>query len=340
MSLVGESPDAYSRFSLILYILGQLEPNLNDKKILDMGGASEHMSMMMNERGIKAELTVIDILDRPAKLPRQTAYIKASASDSGLADKSFDYVIMTDLLEHVKGDVAKKSILKEAARLAKHGVVVSGPIDSQQTTNYEHALNDLNKFLFKSDQPWLKEHFTCKKPSLSLIESSLGNAKFKTHHLYSLPHEFWYQVSVINLMRGYSLPKNLHKSAIVANTAYNLAITEKPKLAFTESGYRAIVVATKKSIANKLPSLDDSSGKFHTQQMSEYSIALSKILKKLSSSHAKAGQLSKDIKYYKAENKRLSQEAAQLYERLNNTDAEPAQQPQLSKRLRSRLKKR
>jgi len=101
--------------------------SLAGKKILDVGCGSGIWTDFLTNKGF--EVTGIDFVSeliQKAKKVRKGKFIEAQAEKLPFADKSFDAVLLINILEHVDDD---HQVLKEAGRIGKR-VVVNVP---QQT---------------------------------------------------------------------------------------------------------------------------------------------------------------------------------------------------------------
>ncbi len=104
------SPDGYSRFFLLADTLKQVYAK-EDKSItiLDVGGGSEFFDQQLSKSGLKYELTVIDIIPRPANM--NVTYIQGDATNMDLEDASYDVVVSTDVLEHIPEKVSRHFLM-------------------------------------------------------------------------------------------------------------------------------------------------------------------------------------------------------------------------------------
>ena len=87
-------------------------------KILDLGSGSGTIARRIMDLRPELEITGVDILIRPNTLIPMIEY---DGDTIPFADNHFDYVTIADVLHHTPNPAA---VLKEAARVAKHGVII------------------------------------------------------------------------------------------------------------------------------------------------------------------------------------------------------------------------
>lgn len=240
------SPDGYSRFFVIVNLLEALYKNKKQQiRILDVGGCSPYLGEMLRHSKLDTELTVLDILPKPANL--KTKYIQADATTVDLPDGAYDVVVSTDTLEHItpKG---KEAFVKACTRLAGGVFILAAPFSTEGVHEAEVMVNDFNKKLFGMGQDWLEEHFEYKKPDLEFTRDILDKLKvsytdFGTNNLYS-----WLFSAHLNLIEA--------KLGLDAATTrrikhhYNLSMAYSPE--FQEPTYRHFFVAYKNKKMSKL----------------------------------------------------------------------------------------
>jgi SAM-dependent methyltransferase len=165
------SPDGYSRFFFLVDILKQIYgPQAKKIRILDVGGGSEFFEQQLKKTELVFELTILDIIPRPAGI--KVAYIQGDATNMELDDRSYDVVVSTDVLEHIP-EKGKKAFLEECLRVAKEVCIVAGPLATDGVNDAEITVNNFNKKLFGVGQDWLEEHFLYGKPKPSLFLETL-----------------------------------------------------------------------------------------------------------------------------------------------------------------------
>jgi SAM-dependent methyltransferase len=160
--------DVTYRYSAIVGVLQNVFETLGGRTVLDVGGlgAIRHF--------LPQSVSVTEVNPDPMGVP---GVIVGDARALPFADQSFDAVVFSDVLEHVeKKDIPK--ILSEAARVAKHVVVVSGPLDTPAAKRFDTRYNQIRQALTGQDEPWLAEHFKFGLPPESAFQKLPGFA----HH--------------------------------------------------------------------------------------------------------------------------------------------------------------
>lgn len=107
------------RYKIFLEWMGE------NSRVLDIGCGDGFFGEMLKEKSI--DYTGCDISERALDIARGrglNVFQCILENKIDFPDKSFDYVVMSEFLEHI---VNSEEILKEAGRLAKKGVLVSIP---------------------------------------------------------------------------------------------------------------------------------------------------------------------------------------------------------------------
>jgi len=238
---VALGPDGYSRFFVIINLLERFYgKNKKTIKILDVGGCSPYMYDLLSESSIAFELTILDILPKPAGLPAKATYIQADATKSDLPDGTFDVVVSTDTLEHIPAPI-KDAFVQSCVRLSKDVCIMAAPFSTEGVDEAEHYVNDFNKQLFRVGQDWLVEHFEYGKPSVAAVAKVLDGMKvsyidFGTNNLYS-----WIFSTHMNLIEA-KVGLDAKKSEAVRR-AYNQSLAQSAE--FEGITYRHFFVAFK-----------------------------------------------------------------------------------------------
>lgn len=216
------SPDGYSRFFILTGILKQLYGKTKRTlRILDVGGGSEYMEQQLQSTGIPYDLTILDIIDRPAKV--KATYIQGDATNMRFKDDEFDVVISTDVLEHVPNK-GKEAFLRESLRVAKEVCIIAAPFDTVGVNDAEIVVNEFNKRLFGVGQDWLEEHLALGKPTQDLFTRVLGQLKMPYAEFGTQNITTWLLNTHINLIDAkLGLSAKNHRAV---NTFYNNHILE------------------------------------------------------------------------------------------------------------------
>jgi len=226
------SPDGYSRFFILADILRDMYTSHGKTiKILDVGGGSEYMQQQLQEAGIPYELTVTDILERPAGMT--VTYIQGDATNMAFEDNAYDVIISTDTLEHIPRD-RKQAFLDECLRVAAELCIIAAPFETEGVNDAEIAVNEFNKKLFGKGQDWLEEHLEFGKPTRKMFQDTLKRKKIEYDEFGTQNIATWLLNTHLNLIDAkLGLTASDH---VKANQFYNQNILSMNE--FTEPTYR------------------------------------------------------------------------------------------------------
>lgn len=202
--------DQYSRQRQVGIITDAFRVNKNKSfTVLDVGGYKGKTSEFLS----KDKVTIMDLFDVKAD-----NYVQGSALKMPFKDKSFDFVMSFDVLEHIqKSD--RELFLKECSRVAKRGVIIAAPQKTPANELAEKELNKLYKKLHGEEHPWLKEHIAYTIPDFKWVEKNMQKNGWKTARVPSNDSEMW------ALMQGAIFLNSKHSLAaeqlIEVNDHYN-----------------------------------------------------------------------------------------------------------------------
>ncbi len=170
--------DLYSRntlFGLLTeYILKERKPedSRHSLEILDVGGYEGKLAWFMPQH------TRLTILDRkPSPPDGKTSYIQGQAQHLPFADKSFDLVISSDMLEHLSPE-DRMTAVREMFRVSRRHVILAAPFNTIYNQKAEEYIN--KQFLDHTGQnhPFLIEHIQNGLPELEDLEQYLAEKAF------------------------------------------------------------------------------------------------------------------------------------------------------------------
>lgn len=215
-SLEKEVPfDQFNRQIQVKSILDGLRADNKKKfKILDVGGYKGRTADFLQ----LDDVTVLDVFD-----VKEDGYVKGTALDMPFEDESFDFVLSYDVLEHILGNDRKKFV-EECGRVAKRGLIICAPHNSEANVSAESSLNDYFYRLHHKPHPWLKEHIEYGIPDFNKIESYAIAKGFLTSIFMSNKVQLWVAM----------------QQAIFLNSKYPMAsekLSEVNELYNTHAGY-------------------------------------------------------------------------------------------------------
>ncbi|WP_139137160.1 class I SAM-dependent methyltransferase, partial [Vibrio splendidus] len=162
MSIYTSPFDQFQRYYTVKKIITGLTQD-KKVKVLEVG-ANAHCKL--REFIPQADIVFTDINEQP--VPSDVTFIKADATDLPFSDDEFDFVVSTDVLEHVPLALREKFI-NECYRVSKTAFILACPIDNGMTTQVEVETNETFKRLLDIDFIWLKEHIDEGLPRVDFV---------------------------------------------------------------------------------------------------------------------------------------------------------------------------
>ena len=289
------SPDGYSRFYILTDII---KKTYTDKKIsvqiLDVGGGSEYMQQQLDTLNISYELTVLDILPKPANM--KAKYIQGDATNMPFENNEYDIVISTDVLEHIPTK-SKKKFVEECVRVSSDLFILAAPFNTPGVDEAEVVVNEFNIKLFGTPQNWLEEHLRLGKPNLSLVREVLNEKKIYYIDFGTQNITTWLLNTHLNLIDAkLGLSQKKHQKL---NSFYNQNILSMNE--FTGPTYRHFFIASKKSLTQKKLTPNLYSGhttdhKIHSEYISEMFNLISQRIAQISTLESKIRKADEKIK--------------------------------------------
>lgn len=164
--------DQFQRYQTVARIIEYYRANVsNDKfRVLELG-ANEHKDLKLF---LPQEEIVFTDVNLTEAMKSDKDFIEADGTKLPFEDASFDFVIATDVLEHV--NPAKRELfLREAHRVSRITAILSFPFQSKEVAEAEKRVNEYYKVLAGEDFIWLKEHIENGLPTKTEINSLLQN---------------------------------------------------------------------------------------------------------------------------------------------------------------------
>lgn len=196
--------DQFSRQYQANAIINGLRPKGQKLTILDVGGYKGRTADFLPEDTV----TILDLYDVKDK-----NYVQGSALEMPFEDKSFDYVLSFDVLEHIPAG-QRQRFFDECNRVAKFGVVICAPHKTPANERAEAGLNDLYKHLHDKPHEWLREHIEYGIPDFAKLEAYVNKKGLHTARFYSNKVQLWTAM----------------QTAIFINSRYPLAAEELTKV--------------------------------------------------------------------------------------------------------------
>lgn len=232
-------PSYAMRYMIITELIKEIEKKINRKlKILDVGGYNGAVQDFLPDN----DITIVDLVeDKGAK-----NYIQVDGTKLPFEDGSFDIVISSDVLEHVRQD-GRTVFIEEILRVSNDYLILCAPFGTENVIRAEKLCDNFYESMTNESYIWLKEHRELVLPKKQWLNGLLKN---KIASLVNFSHtsvDLW----SLMLCSNFFLAGNV--AAIDEGLAAELSIMNEKYLNdiagidFPEDGYRTFFVASKKS---------------------------------------------------------------------------------------------
>lgn len=169
--------DLYGRYAIIRDIINLNKTGQEQLRILDVGGRGNLLKKFLPGDDVSYLDPLVDTDDEN--------YIEGDGCDIPLEDGSFDYVVSSDVFEHIEPS-RRDEFLTENLRVAKSGVILGAVFHSPERELAEKYANESYRYLSGGeDHFWLKEHIDNGLPQSSELEGLLGK---KGHAFQKIPN--------------------------------------------------------------------------------------------------------------------------------------------------------
>ena len=160
--------DLYGRYKLIHRIISENNTNEN-QKVLDVGGRGNILKKFFKDNSNYSIYYLDPLVDT-----NDENYIEGDGCNIPLEDNSFDWVVSTDVFEHIIPE-KRTQFLKENLRVAKKGMILAAPFYSKEVEIAEKDANQFHKNLFNEDHIFLKEHISNGLPHENSVIDFISN---------------------------------------------------------------------------------------------------------------------------------------------------------------------
>lgn len=173
--------DVYGRFAIIGDIINVNRDNRDRYRILDVGGRGNLLKKFLP----KDEVFYLD----PNVESDDDNYIEGDGCAIPSEDSSFDFVVSTDVYEHIPPP-KRELFLTENLRVARLGVILVAPFYSKERELAEKYANDNYRVISKGDDHvWLKEHIENGLPDKDEVEKYLRSNDYSFQVMYN--NDLW-----------------------------------------------------------------------------------------------------------------------------------------------------
>lgn len=160
--------DQYQRYQTIFNIIDFFRKN-DPKRVFSILeiGSNEHKDLKLFLPTDNITFTDLYLTDA---MKQDADFQQADGTNLQYLNDSFDFVIATDVLEHIP-EKQRSDFCNELGRVAKLASVICFPYQSTENQDAEERLNAYYKGLYSEDFIWLKEHKECGLPKLEDIDA-------------------------------------------------------------------------------------------------------------------------------------------------------------------------
>lgn len=167
--------DQYGRYKTVAQIVKDLKKRSGQKKvkILDIGGSNGETHRFFSPD--EAEITIIDLDEARGK-----NYVRGSALDMPFENKSFDYAVSFEVLEHIPRE-HRATFIQEAMRICKGEFILTAPFAGKHDEVFKSEIyvNKLWKNIHHQNHKWLCEHIEYRTPKTEDLEKILKQQNLK-----------------------------------------------------------------------------------------------------------------------------------------------------------------
>jgi hypothetical protein len=235
--------DQHQRYRLVSDVAGIIKEVSGQKqlRVLDVGGYSPGEDgpwFPLKEFLPDDWIVVVDLEACSLK-----DYVIASGMGLPFGDKSFDFVVSQDVLEHIPAD-HRTHFLHECVRVSRSFVLIACPILSELHNQSEQILNTFHTVICGQPIQALEEHMSEGLPPAGFILQDLENAGLK---VLSVPSGHLVSWLMMNTLKSFLAGQDGSQPLIKAlDKFFNLNFYERDQRA---PGYRQVFLAAKPSKA-------------------------------------------------------------------------------------------
>jgi len=226
--------DQHQRYKIVADALDQLREDSETLEVLDVGGAEGIILNFLSGDNV----TILD----QTEVEGVPGFVVGDATALPFEEGSFDYVTSLDVFEHIEAG-AREKYLAELRRVARRGVLIAAPFDSEEVRGAEKLANEFHRAVHMQENVWLGEHEQNGLPDLDWTREYFekqGDEIFVLPNGY-LPH--W--LAMISLLFYEAHLKGDSRLLLDRlNSFYNEFVYEYDN---AEPSYRHLVIALKEA---------------------------------------------------------------------------------------------
>lgn len=160
------SSDRYDRYGAIARCL-RASLGEGAHRVLDVGDAAGYLRIFAGD----LRLVGVDVYVQPERLEGAVPLV-GDGSNLPFADRTFDAVVSSDVLEHVPAET-RPAFLAEISRVSRDLVIVAAPFDTQGVAGVEEMIRRFVPIVTGKAQDQLDEHMENGLPDLEATRQAL-----------------------------------------------------------------------------------------------------------------------------------------------------------------------
>lgn len=227
--------DQHQRYKIVADTIEKLRDGFGALRILDVGGGDGIILNFLPDD----EVVILD----QTKAEGVPGFVEGDATALPFENEAFDYTVSVDVYEHIR-PADRDKYLSELRRVARKGILLAAPFDSDAVRSAEKAANEFHRAIHLTENVWLQEHAENGLPEL-------GDARrfFEEHEdtLSVLPNGYIPHWLAMICLTFYSskLKGGLDYMFDQLNTFYNEALYGLDNV---EPCYRYLLISLKGSV--------------------------------------------------------------------------------------------
>ncbi len=151
--------DQHQRYRVVAEVLENLREDSTPLRILDVGSGDGAILGFLPDD----DMVILDQVEAEEEVP---GFVKGDATALPFEDESFDYVTSVDVYEHIEPE-SRGRHLSELRRVARKGVLLAAPFDSEEVRSAEELANEVHRIAHRQENVWLEEHAENGLPNLA-----------------------------------------------------------------------------------------------------------------------------------------------------------------------------
>jgi len=204
--------DQFQRYETVRKIIHSLKDK-KEIKVLEVG-ANAHCNLRVFLP--ESEIIFSDIEQQ--NVAEGIQFIQADATKLPFQDSEFDFVVSTDVIEHVPNAV-REAFICECVRVSRKAFILCCPIDNGLTPAIELDVNQTFRNLLGLDYVWLKEHLEQGLPTVESINKIASEHNIPFTRLEHGQLQLWESMTKLHFIK--EAEPELRKLCSMMDEQYN-----------------------------------------------------------------------------------------------------------------------